>query len=321
MIPTDDLSLYRALYTIRRFEETVLGAFGSGVFSGTTHTYLGQEANAVAVLAQIADGDTVCSNHRCHGHFLAYGGDPRALFAEMMGRSTGVCNGRGGSQHLLWRNFYANGILAGMVPIGTGMALAAKRLGEGDLSVVFLGDGALGEGVVYESLNMASLWRLPVLYVLENNHVAQATPTELELAGSMVERFRAFGIDCAHLDTSDVREILDVAGPLLDQVREEPGPRALVIDTWRFGPHSKGDDLRAVEHLEDIRATRDPVTIQGGRLNAAARQAVMDDVDSAIGHAFELAASDPPAEGLSAGELSDVRSLESAAFLDLSPGA
>jgi TPP-dependent pyruvate/acetoin dehydrogenase alpha subunit len=321
MIPTDDLSLFRSLYTIRRFEETVLGAFGSGVFSGTTHTYLGQEANAVAVLARIADGDTVCSNHRCHGHFLAYGGDPRALFAEMMGRVTGVCNGRGGSQHLLWRNFYANGILGGMVPIGTGMAMAAKRLGDGDLSVVFLGDGALGEGVVYESFNMASLWRLPILYVLENNHVAQATPTELELAGSMVDRFRAFGIACTHLDTSDVREILEVAAPLLDEVREEPGPRALVIDTWRFGPHSKGDDLRAVEHLEDIRATRDPVTIQGGCLDPATRLAVMEEVDAGIGHAFELASSDPAAEGLSAGELPDTRSLERAEFVDSSPGS
>jgi TPP-dependent pyruvate/acetoin dehydrogenase alpha subunit len=298
MIATDDCALFQRLCLIRRFEETVLEQFGTGVFAGTTHTYVGQEANGVGVLARIAEGDTVCSNHRCHGHFLAYGGQPRELFAEMMGRVTGVCGGRGGSQHLQWRDFYANGILGGMVPVATGMAMAAKRQARGSLSVVFLGDGALGEGVVYESFNMASLWQLPVLYVLENNHVAQATPTELELAGSMVDRFRAFGIPCGHLDSSDVRDVLQAAAPLLDDVREGGGPRALVIDTWRFGPHSKGDDPRPAEEIDVMRATRDPLTILGQRLDEGVRAAIVGEVEATIRDAFETARRDPPADQL-----------------------
>ena len=136
--------LYRSLYRIRRFEETVLDNFHKGVFFGTTHTYLGQEANAVGVLTNIQENDVVVSNHRCHGHFLAYGGDVRALFAELMGRSTGVCGGRGGSQHLQWRNFYSNGVLGGTIPIATGMALAEKYKKSGCATIAFLGDGTLG---------------------------------------------------------------------------------------------------------------------------------------------------------------------------------
>ena len=122
----ENLLLYRQIYRIRRFEETVLANFQKGIFFGTTHTYLGQEANAVGIISQIQDRDIVFSNHRCHGHYLAYGGDMVSLFAELMGRETGVCGGRGGSQHLHWRNFYSNGVQGGIVPIATGMALAEK---------------------------------------------------------------------------------------------------------------------------------------------------------------------------------------------------
>ncbi len=176
-------SCIAALYRIRRFEETVLENFSKGVFYGTTHTYLGQEANAVGVLRNLQAGDIVFSNHRCHGHFLAYGGDPRALFAELMGKASGVCGGRGGSQHLHWRNFYSNGVQGGIVPVATGMALAEKRKGSRAVTVAFLGDGTLGEGVVYEALNMAALWKAPILYVVENNRIAQTTPIEAGSGG------------------------------------------------------------------------------------------------------------------------------------------
>jgi TPP-dependent pyruvate/acetoin dehydrogenase alpha subunit len=158
---TDSLALYRSMVRIRRFEETVLEKFPSGVFYGTTHTYLGQEADAAGVLANLQPGDIVFSNHRGHGHFLAYGGSPRALFAELMGRSTGVCGGRGGSQHLHWRDFYSNGIQGGIAPVATGMALAEKRKGSGAVGD-FLGDGTPG-GRLYEALNLASLWGAPIL--------------------------------------------------------------------------------------------------------------------------------------------------------------
>ena len=289
----DNLSLYRDLYRIRRFEETVLENFPRGVFHGTTHTYLGQEANAVGVLTHLHAEDIIFSNHRCHGHFLAYGGDPRALFAELMGRASGVSGGRGGSQHLHWRNFYSNGIQGGILPVATGMALAEKRKGSDAATIVFLGDGTLGEGVVYEALNMASLWNAPVLYVLEDNHIAQTTPVHLALAGKMAGRFEAFGIQTCELDTSDVLEILPAAGDLLAQVRQESAPRALILHTCRFGPHSKGDDTRPSTEVDRLRERRDPLAIQAARLQQSQRDEIEADIREKITQAFEMALTDP----------------------------
>ncbi len=289
----EDKSLYRSLYRIRRFEETVLDNFLRGLFYGTTHTYLGQEANAVGVLSGIDENDIVFSNHRCHGHFLAYGGDARALFAELMGRATGVCGGRGGSQHLHWRNFYSNGIQGGTIPIATGMALAEKYKHTGCITVAFLGDGTLGEGVIYEAFNMASLWKAPILYVLENNHIAQTTPIDLAVAGSIVERFRAFNIPAHQLNTSDVHEILPAAHNIISRVREVESPYALIIDTHRFGPHSKGDDTRDPGLVADMRSKYDPIQIQASRLDAKERGEVESQVDAEIAAAFEKAVNDP----------------------------
>lgn len=291
----DHEATYASLLRIRRFEETVLDRFSSGVFYGTTHTYLGQEANAVGVVGQLEPGDIVVSNHRCHGHFLAYGGDPRALFAELMGRSTGVCGGIGGSQHLQWRDFYSNGILGGTAPLATGMALAEARKGTQHVAVVFLGDGALGEGVVYETLNMAALWRAPVLYVVEHNGIAQTTPTELALAGDPTQRFEAFGVPAQRIDTSDVLAVAAAAGPLLAAIRRGDGPRGLVIDTHRFGPHSKGDDTRDPALVARAKAERDPVAIHGARLDGARQQAVTAVIEQEVAAAFEQALADPPA--------------------------
>ncbi len=289
----DDAALYKQLATIRQFEETVLDAFPKGAFYGTTHTYIGQEANAAGVLAHLHDGDIVFSNHRCHGHFLAYGGDARALFAELMGKATGVCGGIGGSQHLHWKDFYSNGVLGSTAPIAVGAALAEKRKGGQAVTVLFLGDGAMGEGVVYESLNLASLWGAPILFVVENNHIAQTTPTELALAGSLSGRFAAFNIPAAELDSSDVRQIYEAAGQEFANLRAAPGPRALILHTARFGPHSKGDDTRDPAFIEELRKTRDPLTIHGARLAPADRAAIDAEVSSAIGAAYTQAEADP----------------------------
>jgi TPP-dependent pyruvate/acetoin dehydrogenase alpha subunit len=292
----DDLELYRSLYRIRIFEETVLDNFPRGIFFGTTHTYLGQEANAVGVLSHLAENDIVFSSHRCHGHFLAYGGDPFRLFAELMGKPAGVCAGRGGSQHLHWRNFYSNGVQGGIVPVATGMALAEKAHGSQAVVVAFLGDGTLGEGVIYEAFNLAGLWQLPVLYVLENNRIAQTTPVEMAVAGEIEARFRAFGLEVDELDTSDVREIGLIARRALEAVRRQGSPRALVLRTARFGPHSKGDDTRPIEEIERLRATRDPVRLQASRLELAQRQgielAARQEIDAAFQHALDT----PPYE-------------------------
>ncbi|GAB4469701.1 MAG: alpha-ketoacid dehydrogenase subunit alpha/beta [Anaerolineales bacterium] len=288
----DDRGLYRLMCRIRFFEELVLVKFPSGVFVGTTHTYLGQEANAVGVITHLHADDIIFSNHRGHGHFIAYGGDVRALFAELMGKESGVCGGRGGSQHLHWRNFYSNGVQGGIVPIASGMALAEKVKQSGAIAVAFLGDGTLGEGVVYETFNMASKWHIPILYVVENNRIAQTTPISLTLAGTISDRFRAFGIGCEELDTSDVLEIYQAAGRWITKVRRERTPGALILHTHRFGPHSKGDDTRPPDEIARIKEQFDPLRIQASRLSPEVKERIEDEERRLIQQAFELALAD-----------------------------
>lgn len=285
--------LFRTMFKIRRFEELVLENFPTGVFYGTTHTYLGQEADAAGVLDPLQEQDLVFSNHRGHGHFLAYGGDPRALFAELMGKSTGVCGGRGGSQHLHWRNFYSNGIQGGIVPTAVGLALAEKYQHRAAVTVVFMGDGTLGEGVSYEAMNLASLWQAPLLFVLENNRIAQTTAVEQAVAGSIPRRFAAFDIPVSELETSDVLEIRTAARAAITAIRREQRPRALVLHTWRFGPHSKGDDTRPTAELERVRRDHDPLTIHAPRLSPGERQQIEADIEAALQSAFQQALSDP----------------------------
>lgn len=291
-MPTLD-HFYREMMRIRLFEERVLDWFPKGLFYGTTHTYIGQEADAVGVLEHLVPGEIVVSNHRCHGHFLAYGGSMHALAAELMGRQTGVCAGRGGSQHIQWRDFYANGILGGTMPLAAGMAMAER--GSGRAVLAFIGDGALGEGAVYESLNMCGLWSLPVLVVLENNRYAQSTPIERNLAGTVQGRFGAFGIPVVQVDTTDVVRIYDVAGPILDRVREGGGPCALVIDTYRFGPHSKGDDTRDPEEIARFRE-KDPLGLAARQLPPDSVRSIDQEAASEVEAAFLQAQADPPAD-------------------------
>jgi TPP-dependent pyruvate/acetoin dehydrogenase alpha subunit len=161
------------------------------------------------------------------------------------------------------------------------------------VTIAFLGDGTLGEGVIYEAFNMASLWKAPILYVLENNHIAQTTKIELALAGNITGRFSAFGIPSHQLVTSDVIEILSVASDLLSRVRQEESPHALILDTHRFGPHSKGDDTRDPDLVNKIRMEYDPVQIHGRRLDANEKNSIESDVDEEINTAFETASKDP----------------------------
>lgn len=254
------LSHYETLYTIRRTEELLLEYFTKGLLRGTTHTYLGQEAIAVSALSYLGEHDVVTSYHRSHGHFLAYCNDYKKLIAEIIGDSQGVCYGVGGSQHLHQGNFYSNGILAGMVPVATGMALAEKLKGTRGIAVCFLGDGALGEGVVYESFNLASLWKIPVLYVVENNRYAQSTPVELNLAGSIAGRLKAFHIETDEIESNDIGELLQRFQRAFDYVREERKPFCQIVNTYRAGPHSKGDDHRGEDELRFWKE-RDPLTL------------------------------------------------------------
>lgn len=240
---------------IRRFEETLLKLFSQGHLRGTVHTCLGQEASAVGLVGALdASRDTVSSNHRGHGHFLAFHDDMRGVLAEILGLPSGICRGLGGSQHLHAGNFYSNGILGGMVPVTAGMALAQKLDGKHGVSVVFSGDGAMAEGVVYEALNMAALWQLPLLLAIEHNGIAQSTPWTLE-HGSLVEgRPPAFGLPTEVVDGNDVRAVRAAALRTLAEMRARPHPRCLVLQTARLGPHSKGDDHRSAEEMARIHA-------------------------------------------------------------------
>jgi TPP-dependent pyruvate/acetoin dehydrogenase alpha subunit len=288
---TDNYALYKTMLLIRRFEERLLAEFSTGKLVGTTHAYIGQEADAAGIFSVTGADDVVFSNHRCHGHFLAYGGDPYRLAAELMGKATGLVAGRGGSQHIQWRNFYSNGIQGGIVPVAAGMALAEKAKQTGSVALVFIGDGTLGEGALYESLNIAALWTLPLLVVLEDNRYAQTTPVEKGVAGSMAERFAAFGIPVWERETADVLEVRAAAGEAVQHVRSGAGPGCLLLHTQRFSAHSKGDDSRSPEELRRIRQF-DPLTVHAARLSSAETGQAEAEVAAVINDAFARASAD-----------------------------
>jgi TPP-dependent pyruvate/acetoin dehydrogenase alpha subunit len=287
-----DRKLYERMLLIRRFEERILDEFSKGQLFGTTHTCIGQEADAVGIFSVVDSNDIVFSNHRCHGHFISYGGDMRRLAAELMGKASGLCGGRGGSQHICWRDFYSSGVQGGIVPCAAGMALAEKAKGSGQIVLTFLGDGTLGQGVVYESLNLASLWKLPLLFVLENNRYAQTTPIHLALAGSISARFEAFGIECTELESTDVLEVRHHAAEAIDRVRQEARPGALVIHTYRLCAHSKRDDTRDPEEVEKF-SCLDPLLVHGRRLSEAERNSAESACEELIDQAFAAAYDDP----------------------------
>jgi TPP-dependent pyruvate/acetoin dehydrogenase alpha subunit len=287
----DSIPYFERMLLIRRTEEKLLWLFSKGQINGTTHTSLGQECCSVGVISALdLARDVVFSNHRCHGHFLAYGGPLDRLLGELMGKRVGVCGGIGGSQHLQYRNFYSNGIQGGIVPAATGMALAEKLKQSGAVTTVFLGDGTFGEGAVYEAFNIASLWGLPVLFVVEANGFAQSTPTDLELAGSMAARPRAFGIATEEVQVESPQQVHRVAAALVETVRSQCRPRCMILHTYRLGPHSKGDDLRSAGEL-GAAAERDPLNRLLQALPPDRVEAAEQRVASLLAQALEKCAS------------------------------
>jgi TPP-dependent pyruvate/acetoin dehydrogenase alpha subunit len=292
---TDGYGLYARMTLIRRFEETLLELFAAGKLHGTTHACIGQEADAVGVISCLEpERDVVVSNHRCHGHYLAFTDDVDGLLREVMGRVGGVCGGKGGSQHLFAGNFDSNGVLGSTVPVAAGMALAEREKGTGAVTTVFVGDGTLGQGVVYESLNIASLWQLPLLVAVEHNGYAQSTPSRLQLAGDVEARAAAFGIATSRHDTTDVVEVRAAARDAVEHVRSTGTPYFLVLDTYRFSPHSKGDDFRDPEEIAE-RRLRDPLTVAAGLVDAAEREEIVEAVERRLAEAVEQALAAPPA--------------------------
>jgi TPP-dependent pyruvate/acetoin dehydrogenase alpha subunit len=251
---------YFKMLLIRKFEERILELFSEGKLFGTTHAYIGQEADAVGVITNLEEGDKIFSSHRCHGHYLARTNDVVGLMGELMGKSIGVCSGLGGSQHLYKDGFFSSGVQGSYMPIIVGLALAEKMNKSNNIVVGFIGDGTLGEGSTYEALNLMSLLRVPVLLVLENNLYAQTTPIESNLAGKISSRISAFNIDAEELNTTDVMEINEVSKRIIHDIRNDKKPRALILNTYRFCAHSKGDDMRSTDEIEKHRKD-DPLTV------------------------------------------------------------
>lgn len=241
------------LLLIRHFENLVLDLFQQGKLNGTTHTCLGQEYIPVALRTLIREGDYLFSNHRGHGHYLARFQDPEGLLAEIMGKEGAICNGVGGSQHIKKGTYLSSGIQGQSLPVAVGVALQLKREKKGAVAIAFIGDGTWGEGAVYEALNMAKLWSLPVMIVVENNHIAQSTPERLNRAGSIGERVKAFGIEHLKIETQDITTVRTLVGPALCRVRVDSSPLVVEFETQRLGPHSKGDDSRPAEELTAIK--------------------------------------------------------------------
>ena len=285
----EDRDLYLALL-IRQVESYLLQAFARGLVAGTVHTCLGQELVAVALAPLLAERDMFFGTHRSHGHYLAQHDDPGGLLAELLGRVGGVCNGVGGSQHLFREGrFLSTGVQGHGVAAAAGAALARKHAGTGGIAVASIGDGTWGQGIVYETLNMAALWQLPLLVLVENNQIAQSTPLARHLAGSIAGRAAAFGIDYLHLGSSDLVGLRQPLAQAIDALRSSPRPLVVEVVTTRLGPHSKGDDTRP-SHETDALWERDGLARyraaypeQWGRVDAEVRlrlEAVIADVEA-----------------------------------------
>lgn len=282
-----DKDLIKKAFLIRRFEERLLLLFSQGELSGTVHTCIGQEWVGVAAANAMEEKDSVFSNHRGHGHFLARTGDVRGLASEIMGKSTGVCGGRGGSQHLYAPGFYSNGIQGGMAPVACGKALSEKLNNSNNICVIFIGDGTFGQGVLYEALNIASKWELPLLVVAENNGIAQTTLQGETMSGSIEARARAFNIEYSKSATRQWQALLDDFKSAVSYVRGRTKPFLLEIKTYRLKPHSKGDDTRDPAQILEYEK-KDPLNqlISEG---SAQTQQMLEEIDTEIESALDEA--------------------------------
>jgi 2-oxoisovalerate dehydrogenase E1 component len=283
-------------YLIRIVEERLLQLFAAGKLSGTTHTCIGQELAAVALASALdRSRDFIFSNHRCHGHYLAWTDDVEGLIAEVMGKRSGPCGGIGGSQHLCGRQFFSNGIQGGIVPVAAGLALAQKLARRGAVVAVCIGDGTLGEGVVYETFNVAMRLGLPLLVLLENNGYAQSTTQAETLSGDICARAAAFGIPTMHANTWQPEQLMTTVQRAAEQVRRMSSPVFVRVDTYRLAAHSKGDDDRDPAEIAAYRK-RDPLNVALAQLGRSAElDAVCSSARKRVDRAVELAAAEPSA--------------------------
>ena len=264
------LRAYRQMTRIRLFEEQVNELYTRALMPGLAHLYSGEEAIAVGICEALHVDDYITSTHRGHGHCLAKGASPDRMFAELLGKEAGYCRGKGGSMHIAdpaTGNLGANAIVGGSVGIATGAAFTAKTLGTDRVAVCFFGEGALGQGSLYEVMNLAQLWKLPVIYVCENNQYNEYTHFQETTAGTILGRAAAFGIEGASVDGQNVRAVNEVATRFVKRARSGDGPAFLQCDTYRYSGHHVGDINREYyrskkeEHL--WKTDRDPITLMG----------------------------------------------------------
>jgi pyruvate dehydrogenase E1 component alpha subunit len=263
----DYLRMYKQMVRIRAFEDNANQLYLSAKMPGLTHMYSGQEAVAVGICEALNDEDRITSTHRGHGHCVAKGADFKAMFCELLGKAEGYCRGKGGSMHIADQshgNLGANAIVGGSMGIATGAALSAKHLGKDFVTVCFFGDGATAQGLWYEVMNMAALWKLPVIYACENNGYSEYTRTDEIAAGSLTARAEAFGIEAFEVDGQDVLAVNELARQLTERCRKGEGPFFMELKTYRYHGHHVGDINRDYYRSKDEevewKTARDPIT-------------------------------------------------------------
>ncbi len=285
------LHTYEQMVKIREFEEKVNELYMKALMPGLAHLYSGQEAVAVGVCEALNRDDYITSTHRGHGHCLAKGAAVDRMFAELLGKEAGYCRGKGGSMHIAdpdSGNLGANAIVGGSMGIATGAAMSAKMRGSGQVAVCFFGDGALGQGLLYEVMNMASLWKLPVIYVCENNLYGEYTHYTETLAGEITARAKAFGIYAETVNGQDVQLVQTTMQKLVDRARRGEGPAFLECKTYRYYGHHVGDINRAYyrskEEEQEWRNNRDPLKLLGDKLigQKLTDQAVLDRIQADV---------------------------------------
>jgi pyruvate dehydrogenase E1 component alpha subunit len=262
----DYLRMYRQMVRIRTFEDNANQLYLSAKMPGLTHMYSGEEGVAVGICEALTDSDRITSTHRGHGHCVAKGANFREMFCELLGKEEGYCRGKGGSMHIADQshgNLGANAIVGGSMGIATGSALRAKLQGADDVTVCFFGDGATAQGLLYEVMNMAALWHLPVIYACENNGYSEYTKTEEIAAGAITARAEAFGIEAHKVDGQDVLAVNELTQDLVARARRGEGPFFLELETYRYHGHHVGDInreyYRSKDEEKDWKENRDPI--------------------------------------------------------------
>lgn len=300
----DLLRALREMILIRRFEEKAAQLYGMGLIGGFCHLYIGQEAVTVGLQLAQQPQDTVVTSYRDHGQMLVLGMEPKGVMAELTGRIGGYSKGKGGSMHMFSRekNFFGgHGIVGAQVPIGTGLAFAHKYKKDGGVCVAYFGDGAMNQGQIYESFNMAALWKLPVIYVVENNQYAMGTSTQRHTVGELFRRGEPYGIKGIKVDGMDVAKVYEAAVDALAFARSGNGPILLEMDTYRYRGHGMSDPgkYRTKEEVELWKTTRDPIEtareqiLATGQATEAEIKAIEADIKRIVNEAAEFAKTSP----------------------------